>query len=229
MKRFLLLQYGFFLCFAVQAQIQVTGLRTESLKDPVGIDARWPRLSWQLDSKEKNSTQLAYEVRVGQDAVILSRNNKLVWQTGKVASPESLHLAYAGIPLQSGKKYYWQVRIWDNKGHVSAWSKMACWQMGLLTPEDWKAHWIGLDVDYTSPSDDHRRLPARMVRHGFRITKPITRATVFFSGLGLSELYVNGTKVGDRVMDPVTSNYDKRIPYTAFDITTMLQQGDNTP
>ena len=227
MKNFLLLQYWFFLCLSVQAQVQVTGLRTESLKDPIGIDARWPRLSWQLDSKDNNVTQLAYEVRVGKQAATLSRNNQLVWQTGKVWSPESLHLAYAGTPLQSGQKYYWQVRIWDNKGHASAWSKMALWQMGLLAPEDWKAHWIGLDVDYTNPSDDHRRLPARMVRRGFRISRPIARATVFFSGLGLSELYLNGVKVDNRVMDPVTSNYDQRVLYTTFDITKFIQPGEN--
>lgn len=227
MKKFFLLLCPVIVCLSVQAQVQVQDLQTESLKDPLGIDARQPRLSWQLSSKEKNILQLAYEIRVGNDPSTLAQTGKLVWRTGKVTSNESLHISYAGSPLQSAQKYYWQVRIWDNKGRPSEWSKPASWQMGLLASDDWKAKWIGLDVDYQSPKDDHRRLPARMARREFQLKKPITRATLFLSGLGFSELYLNGKKVGDRIMDPTHSNYDKRVLYTTYDVTKYLQQGNN--
>ena len=227
MKKIFLLECLFAVCLSLQGQLKVQGLRVEFLKNPIGIDASQPRLSWRLDSKEKEVLQRAYEIRVGKDAAALSRNDKLVWQTGKIASEESLHLIYGGEPLQSAQQYYWQVRVWDNKGHTSPWSDMGSWQMGLLAPEDWKARWIGLDVEYTSPADDHRRLPARLVRRGFRISKPVTGATVFLSGLGYSELYLNGVKVDHRIMDPATSNYDRRVLYTTFDVTKFLHPGNN--
>ena len=154
-------------------------------------------------------------------------NNQIVWRTGKMVSNESLHLLYAGEPLQSGEKYYWQVRVWDNKRNVSTWSRVAFWQMGLLAPEDWKGKWIGFDVNYVSPFDDHRRLPARMLRREFVLTKSISNATIFISGLGFSELYFNGRKVDNRIMDPTQSNYRKRVMYVVYDVTRFLKFGRN--
>jgi len=212
---------------SVQAHVGVAKLRVEFLKNPAGIDTEHPRLSWQLQSNEKNVLQSAYEIRVGKDAEALSHKSQFAWQTGKVSSDQSLHLVYAGEQLQSGRKYYWQVRVWDNKGNISEWSNLAVWQMGLLTPEDWKGKWIGLDVDYESPPNDHRRLPARMVRREFQVPKSIANATIFLSGLGFSELYLNGRKVDDRLMDPTHSNYGKRVMYVAFDVTKFLKQGRN--
>ncbi len=45
-----------------------------------------------------------------------------MWESGKVASDESILQDYKGPALQSGKRYFWQVRIWDNKGRSSKWS-----------------------------------------------------------------------------------------------------------
>lgn len=70
-------------------------------------------------------------------------------------------------------------------------------------------------------------LPARMVRHEFTVKSPVKRATVYMSGLGYSELYLNGAKVGDHVLDPVLRDYDKRVPYVTYDVTEQLQQGKN--
>lgn len=212
---------------SVLAQVQVRELRVEFLKNPLGIDVEAPQLSWQLQSKERNVLQVAYEIRMSKEVPALFRNSKLVWQTGKVTSNESLHVVYAGEHLQSGQKYYWQVRVWDNKGNVSTWSDVAFWQMGLLASKDWKGKWIGLDVGYPEPGDDHRKLPARMARREFEVTKPIVDATLFLSGLGFSEFYVNGSKVDNRIMDPTHSNYRKRIMYVVLDVTKFLKHGQN--
>lgn len=226
-KKLIILGCLLIFCIFVQAQVQVTELRVEFLKNPLGIDAKEPQLGWRLNSKERNVLQIAYEIRVGKDMAALFHNNQIVWRTGKIVSNESLHLLYAGEPLQSGEKYYWQVRVWDNKGNVSTWSHVAFWQMGLLAPEDWKGKWIGLDVNYVSPFDDHRRLPARMLRREFVLTKSISNATIFISGLGFSELYFNGRKVDNRIMDPTQSNYRKRVMYVVYDVTRFLKLGRN--
>jgi alpha-L-rhamnosidase len=214
-------------CVSAQAQLQVVELRAEFLNNPVGIDVKQPRLSWQLVSREKNVMQSACEIRVGKDPAALSNNSQLVWQTGKISSDASLHHVYAGELLQSGQKYYWQVRVWDARGNPSGWSALASWQMGLLKPEDWKAKWIGLDVNYTEPGDDRRRLPARMVRREFTVEKTVTSATVYLSGLGFSELYLNGSKVDNRIMDPTHSFYEKRVMYVGHDVTKYLKTGKN--
>ena len=225
MKVFRIFFLGWFLifCLPVQAQIQVTNLLTEFLKCPVGIDSKQPRLSWQISDSERKSRQSAYEIRVAKDSPIFS-GNYLVWKSGKILSTESLHHVYAGEPLQSGEKYFWQVRVWDYICRPSMWSSVSSWQMGLLNPDDWKAKWIGLDVNYTEPADDRRRLPARMVRCEISMEKTIKSATVFLCGLGFSELYLNGSKVDNRIMDPTHSYYKERVMYVTHDVTRFIQR-----
>ncbi len=102
--------------------------------------------------------------------------------------------------------------------------------MGLLTPTDWKAKWIGLEGAghlETTDAGDHRRLPARMLRREFVAGKKIARATAYVCGLGLFELYLNGQRVGDHVLDPLMSNYAKRAFYVTFDVTGQLRQRRN--
>ena len=77
-------------------------------------------------------------------------------------------------------------------------------------------------------ADENRRLAARMLRKEFTVAKPVARAMVYFSGLGLSELYLNGDKVGDHVLSPALTDYSKRVHYVTFDVTPQIRQGDNT-
>ncbi len=78
-----------------------------------------------------------------------------------------------------------------------------------------------------SVNDEDRRLAARMLRKEFAVTKPVARAMVYFSGLGLSELYVNGKKIGDQVLSPGLTDYTKRVHYLTFDLTEQLDRGPN--
>jgi len=75
--------------------------------------------------------------------------------------------------------------------------------------------------------DDERRLPARMLRREFQVERKVKRATTYVCGLGLFEFYLNGHKVGDHVMDPVQSRYDRRAMYVTFDVTSLLNRGSN--
>ena len=123
---------------------------------------------------------------------------------------------------------WWRLRIWDKSGYGSVWSKPAIWSMGLLHPSDWDAKWIGINGgDQTLPGDPHTRLPARMLRREFAASKPIRRAMVYASGLGFFDLYLNGGRVGDHVMDPALTDYSKLILYLTFDVTHQIQTGKN--
>ena len=129
-----------------QSSPKVTALRTEYKTNPLGIDTRKPRLSWQLQSATRGTMQAAYQIRVARNDRDLLAGNGLLWDSGRVNSDESIHRVYDGPPLKSGERYFWQVRAWDSSGKASEWSDPATWEMGLLDVSDWKAIWIEPDV-----------------------------------------------------------------------------------
>ncbi|MBD0284703.1 MAG: family 78 glycoside hydrolase catalytic domain [Flavisolibacter sp.] len=219
-------------------QIEALNLRCEYKTNPLGIEAAALRLSWELHSNQRNVLQTAYRILVSDNSEALKRNVGNVWDSKKVASDASIQVPYTGKPLQPTKTYYWKVMVWGNKNNVSAWSKEANWQMGLLTAADWKgAQWIAYDkipdslVDVLplgSKGDKYlgnNTLP--LLRKYFTIRKPVKKATMFISGLGHFEMSLNGKKVGDHFLDPGWTKYDKQALYVPFDLTEQLQQGAN--
>lgn len=74
---------------------------------------------------------------------------------------------------------------------------------------------------------EERALPARLLRKEFEASRPVKRAIAYVSGLGLSEFYVNGTRIGDQVLSPNLTDYDKRVHYVTFDITDRINSGKN--
>jgi alpha-L-rhamnosidase len=117
-------------------------LRCEYLENPLGLDVAAPHLSWQSDSTERNWKQAAYEILVASNDENLLAGKADIWDSGKVDSAESVGIAYRGPALQSRKRYYWRVRVWDAAGQASEPAAAAWWETGLLHPADWKAKWI---------------------------------------------------------------------------------------
>ena len=115
----------------IAQELIVRDLTIEHKKNPVGIDILQPRFSWKVDGSMRNLMQTAYSIRVATDEKFSSA--KIVWQSGKVQSDESILISYNGPALKSGQRYFWQVRIWDNNKKESKWSETAFWEMGLLT------------------------------------------------------------------------------------------------
>lgn len=382
---------GLSVAVGLQAELVPVDLRCEYLRNPLGIDVMRPRLSWVLETTEperRGQRQTAYQVLVASDLAKLRAGEGDLWDSGRVASAETLHVIYGGRELASEAMCYWKVRVWDQDGHVSRWSAPARWSMGLLQPEDWKGVWIGrdeaeekvslaegqwiwndegdaaqavpvgrryfrrvfhlsggravvaarwvvtadnrfrafvngeivgeganfkrvwsLDVarrlrvgrnvlaievsnegDRPNPAglftrleiefeggarmrvdgdenwrvsreassgwkesafDDAEWSPAkvlgavgmapwgelrvaaprynvaRYLRREFRVSRPVRRAMVFYAGLGLSELYINGCRVGDEVLSPGLTEYTKRVFYVTHEVTNLLQAGGN--
>ena len=138
-------------------------LRCEYLVDLLGIDVRAPRLSWQLDDPRRGARQTAYRVLVATSLARLEREEGDLWDSGKVDSGETVHVAYAGSPLASGQRCAWIVRAWDAEGDPSPWSEPALWSMGLLEDCDWQAYWIGDPSPVPPPApahDGYRSQPA---------------------------------------------------------------------
>jgi alpha-L-rhamnosidase len=185
------------------------------LTDPIGIDTTTPRLSWSLESSLRDQKQTAYEI-------IATAASGDVWSTGKVTSSQQTHVRYAGQPLVSGERVTWKVRVWDGGDQASAWSAPASWEMGLLQPSDWKGKWIGT-IDQLAPSTP----PAPHLRRTFVASKPVASARAYVAGVGYFELWINGKKIGDHVLDPGFTRFDRRVIYVTQDVTTALAQGNN--
>ena len=208
------------------AQVTVSNLRCEMLVNPLGIDVKQPRLSWQLQSNQRNVVQTGYEVIVSSNEQNLQQNKGDVWRSGSVSSNQSLHVPYNGAVLQAGKHYYWKVIVQTNKGQAES-QQTAFFSTGLDKGQ-WKADWIGYDK--ASPWDSitqWSRLSARYLRKEFASKPEVKRATVYLSGLGMYELYINGSKIGDQVLAPNPTDYRKSYFYNTHDVTTEIKTGDN--
>ncbi len=134
-------------------------LRCEYMQNPLGIDASAPHLSWQSDNAERNWKQAAYEVLVASSSERLQAGQADVWDSGKTESDESVEIAYKGPALESRKRYYWKVHVWDTAGQVSDSVEEAWWEMGLLQVTDWKAKWI----TWQNPEDEADRKDIRWI------------------------------------------------------------------
>lgn len=212
----------FLLCLfhSSMAQLNVGHLRVENLINPTGIDVLRPTFSWQFSSNESNVVQSAYEIKVASDSKSLS-DGKVFWKSGKVNSDQSVYVPFNGQMLVSNQRYYWQVRVWDNKGNVSEWSTVSYWQMGFLNHSDWKAEWI---MPGYKEEDAH---PSPLMRKEFDSHKKIRYATAYITAHGLYEAQINGKRVGDAYLTPGFTSYNKRLQYQAYDVTDFLKDGAN--
>jgi alpha-L-rhamnosidase len=225
---------------SVSQNLSVDHLKCENTFNPLGVDRANPRLSWELKSRQRNVLQTAYRLLVADDSLLLKKGIGNIWDSKKNNSPASIQVPFGGKTLQSVKKYFWRVMVWDNKGNTSGWSKIAMWQMGLLNKSDWhNAEWIAYDEVIDSlwivphvhlngkRSWGARRNVLPLMRKEFSARKKIKTATAFICGLGQFEMHINGKKIGDHFLDPGWTNYSKHAQYVTFDITKNVRQGVN--
>ena len=245
----IILAFTSFKSFSHELQeIKPSALKCEYLTNPLGIDIAAPRLSWKLlatSDQVFNQKQQAYQILVASSAEKLSEENADLWNSGKVNSDATTQLAYKGKPLASEQKCYWKVKVWNNQTDSTPWSEAAFWSMGLLHPTDWKAKWIGDEPDlvqkaYKENLDKYdlaskaeltnvRPVPpaSPMLRKKFTVKSAVKSAFLYASALGYYEIELNGSKVGDHVLAPEWTDFNKRIQYQSYDVTQNLKIGDN--
>lgn len=229
-------------------KLTVTNPECEYLTNPLGIDNPTPRLSWKLVSQQQGVMQKAWQILAASNIDNLKNNNGDLWNSDTVYSDQSTEIKFAGKRLESRQKVYWKVRVWDNRGNVSDWSEVSSWETALLNQADWKAKWIG-DKDGVRPQLGQKN-PALYFRKTFEVNELPKQARTYISGVGYYELYINGEKVGDHLLSPNQTNYDRmiaasvdrsiandggdlthfaqRVLYETFDITDYLIKGENT-
>ena len=205
--------------------MRVNELKTEHLSEPLGIETPHPRFRWLLDSTKRGQLQTAYQILVASSSERLQADTGDKWDSGKIASDNSVEIPYAGRALTSGERAYWKVRVWDENSRPTAYSAPSFFEMGLRRVSDWQGSWIAANKEISSP----------IFRREFSIDSPVRRARVYICGLGYYELSINGKKVGDRVLDPAPTNYQNerpfklgsRVLYSTYDVTDALRTGAN--
>ena len=204
-------------------------LRCEYLSDPLGIDVLQPRLSWILQPyrhASRGQFQTSCQILVASSEGLLSKDQGDLWDSGRVASGQSIQVPYAGRPLQSLQECFWKIRAWDKDGRASAWSLTAHWSMGLLAPSEWHGSWIGLDgndpeskVTGTSwiwfpESHPEKEAPVatRYFRRAFDMPggRALKSARWLVSGDDQFTAFVNGTRVGSGGSFKAVSSFDVR-------------------
>ena len=224
---------------SVSATVTVTTLRCEYAENPAGIDTPQPRLSWVLESSQRAQRQTAYQVLVATSAEMLKPGIADLWDSGKVASDQSIQLPYAGKPLASRMRCFWKVRVWDQDGKIAE-STPANWEMGLLDRGDWQAQWIGFSNVGAQPKSSFEGAqwiwfpegnPASEAPKGERFFRRLVsfpadaslkRAQLTITVDDQFTLFVNGEEVGKS-----TGQTDAWKQHKTFDLKSRLRPGPN--
>ena len=235
--------------FITNGQISAEHLRCEMTENPLAVNTTQPRLSWQLVSKKSNVSQTAYQILVASSEDRLKKNEGDIWNSGKVISNKNLQITYSGTPLKNESKYFWKVKVWNQKDKTSNWSKTASFRIAPLTAA-LNPIWIGAITKDDSHLPEGRNyhtatfkrekkaslinasdsLSRRsiMLRKPFSVNKEIKEAVVYISGLGHYELTINGKKVGNSEFAPLWTDYDKTVNFNTYELSAEeLKKGEN--
>ncbi len=218
-------------------------LRVNNLVAPLGIDAHAPRFSWELLDPAQGAKQTAYEVMVATQAGLLQQGKPDLWDSGRIASNQSMNISYVGGALLPSTRYFWRVKVWDAAGKEYPESKISWWETGLLKPEEWRGKWIGYE---TAEEAAVRHAPAAWIanpeamkldaektaeeRFAYRqvvtLTKPVLHAELYATAEDTVAAWVNGGQV--LTADPFPAW--KQMPWQKFvraDASRELTTGAN--
>jgi len=193
-------------------------LRCEHLINPIGIDTENPRFSWKITDKRTGAKQTAYEIVVGEDSLSVKQGKGNAWQSSRIKSGNTL-VVYKGKKLKPRTRYYWNVFVWDKEGKKSSSSHVSFFETGKMQ-EKWNARWI-------SDSQDTLLKPAPYFRKEIELPKKIVSARIYIAAAGLFELYLNGQKMGNDMLNPMFTRFDRRNLYLTYDATSHIKQGNN--
>jgi alpha-L-rhamnosidase len=209
---------------AEAAKFQVLDLKVDHLRDPLGIDNLAPRFSWSITANARGVRQHTYQL------VVRNSKSATIWNSTTQQSSASFNVKYTGPALLAGEQYWWTVSLTlsalpDIK--VASSSDPATFTMGLLSPKDWSANFVG----YNSSTTDYEHaiwfrkvftLPADYIH-----SPSTSSALLYVASLGFCEASLNGIAASNAVLAPSTSFLPRRILYKTYNVTQLLVAGEN--
>lgn len=214
------------LSLPLSGEVRVERLLVENMDGPTVVERAAPRLSWNLSSSSRNVMQTAYRIIVCSSPEKAAACEGDIWDSGWVASDETILVPYGGARIPQNTAVWWRVKSFTTDGE-SPWSEPSTWSTGLYSFKAWNAYWIG--VERATPADHPEKdvLAARYLRTEFSSEGGVRRATAFISGLGWYELFINGERIGDQELAPSPTDYRQTQHYNGFDVTGQIVSGKN--
>jgi alpha-L-rhamnosidase len=203
-----------------ESHIKPVELLCEGKTNPTGIATAEPTFNWKNEANVNKSHQTAYQILVASSAALLEKNDADLWNTGKVLSSKSVWIPYGGKALEFRSLAYWKVKVWDQEDAFSNWSDTQQFSVGLLNAEDWKGEYIGMN-----PDEAEDKSP--FLRTTFALDETYDELYLHVNSLGYHEIYVNNQKVGDALLAPAESQFDKRSFSLSYDLAPYLHEGKN--
>ncbi len=214
-------------------------LQIEWRSEAHGIDASRPRFGWTLAPRSAQLRvlgQSAWQVIVARSPAAIRAGRGEIWDSGRRSSPALRVAPEHDLPLASQRRYWWAVRIWDQRGRPSQFSPPAVFSTGILHAADWRAQWISDGADWPasplpppainrSPPSVPRPMP--LFRREFPVRKPLRCALLSVCGLGQYALHINGEPASASVLNPGWTDYTKTVLYDTYEVTSRLRQGSN--
>ncbi|MCR5659944.1 MAG: glycoside hydrolase family 78 protein [Bacteroidales bacterium] len=232
MKRLALLFLATLLIVSCSQTIspKLSNLTVEQQDGSRALATATPRFSWNYDTDAENVLQTSYRIIVATTKEKAENNLGDLWDSDVISSNQMLYIPYAGKELKSRDEVYWKViTTVTAKGGKKAKieSDVKSFEISLLNQYDWKAKWIGHEFE-----DDilvgHTRLAARYLRKDFTLQGEVSKARLYVSGMGQYCAYLNGIEIAPKeLLKPTLSWFSKRVYFNTYDVTEMVQQGDN--
>jgi alpha-L-rhamnosidase len=227
----------------IYGAVSVEDIRCENQQNPIGIEKLKPSFNWKISGDKRGTFQKAYQIMVASSIDKLNSDKPDLWDSKKTASVQNTFISYSGEKLNSARKYYWKVKIWNQDGESSQWSEPAYFVTGLFDQSEWNnSKWIGYEELPDSlkltrglgggranklGNITKKRSIIPYFRKSFQLDKEVDQALVFVCGLGQYELSINGSKTGDFFLTPGWTQYTKQCFYNTFDVTNQLRKGEN--
>lgn len=212
--------------------MKAINLKTEYLKNPIGIDIDNPRVMWNCVGGIK---QTAYQIVTDS------------WDSGKVVSGSMR--CQLPIKFEAGKRVTYKIKLWDENDNEGDFSEEASFEYGI---KNWQAKWItgnytpdssiadkkkkigksfflqGVDfLIESSKPEKLKRYPVDCFKHTFSAEKDIKKARLYITACGVYEARINGKKAGNFCLAPGVTDYTKRVQYQTYNVTDLIKSGNN--
>lgn len=201
--------------------VEIYDLSCDKLTNPLGINRLNPALGWKVKSSIKADIQTHYRILVATSIDYLNEDIGDLWDSGKIKSSEQIAVNYNGKALNTSNVVYWKVKIWTQKEGEQEWSSPAYFSMGLLNTSDWKGKFISFNPTGV------RNINAPLFWKKFKAGQEKKKYLLHVNSLGYHEVYLNGNKVGDAVLQPAVSQTDKRSLICTYDLTEYIKSDSN--
>ena len=188
-------------------------LRVEYKTNPLGMDEKMPRFSYELAGTSLR--QSAYRIVVTEDG------GDVVWDSGFVADSRCAQIVYGGAPFKKFTRYNWSVQVKDENGKLfGTRPEKAFFETGFMD-SPWTGKWI------CARAGDFVTMPPQRLLRRFEITKKLVRARLYTAALGLYSAFINGKNVTEDIFTPGWTDYHKRVQYQAYDVLKLIKPGKN--